>query len=70
MRRSIALNIIRTEWVQHGKDTTLSIRAFVESRVSKQARDKAAQEGRAIYLHQCATDAANQIQREQEESAL
>ena len=67
MNRTIALEIIKTEWAQHGKDTPQSIRVFVENRISKQARDKAAEEGRAIYLHQCATDAANQIEREKEE---
>lgn len=67
MRRATALSIIKIEWAQHGKDTLQSTRAFIENRVSKQARDKAAEEGRAIYLHQCATDAAEQIEREKAE---
>ena len=67
MRRATAFTIIKTEWAQHGKDTIHSVRAFVENRISKQSRDKAAEEGRAIYLHRCATDAANQIEREKEE---
>ena len=67
MRRAIALAIIKTEWAQHGKDTQQSIRVFVENRVSKQARDKVAAEGREIYLHHCATDAAHQIEEEKAE---
>ena len=66
MRRVIALAIIKSEWAEHGKDTLQSTRAFIENRVSKQARDKAAEEGRAIYLHACATDAAKQIEEEKE----
>lgn len=64
MRRETALQIIRSVWAHNGKDTTESIRVFVENRVSKQARDKAAEEGRAIYLHNCATAAAEQVEEE------
>ena len=49
MRRETALAIIRSEWAENGKDTIHSIRAFVENRVSKQARDKAAIEGLRIF---------------------
>ena len=48
-KREIALTIIKTEWSENGKDTIHSIRAFVENRVSKQARDKAAIEGLRIF---------------------
>ena len=62
MKRVTALAIIKSEWSEHGKDTLQSTRAFIENRVSKQARDKAAEEGRGIYLHHCATEAAHQIE--------
>ena len=64
MRRETALQIIKSVWAHHGKDTTESIRVFVENRISKQARDKAAEEGREIYLHNCATAAAEQVEEE------
>lgn len=67
MRRETALQIIKSVWAQKGKDTTESIRVFVENRISKQARDKAAEEGGRIYLHQCADGAAKQIEEERAE---
>jgi len=48
-KREIALAIIRREWSENGKDTIHSIRAFIENRVSKQARDKAAIEGLKVF---------------------
>lgn len=48
-KREVALNIIRREWAENGKDTLYSVRAYIENRVSKQARDKAAEEGLRIY---------------------
>ena len=48
-KRETALTIIKIEWSENGKDTIHSIRAFVENRVSKQARDKAAIEGLRIF---------------------
>ena len=70
MKRETALAIIRSEWAENGKDSIHSVRAFVENRISKQARDKAAEAGRAIYLHRihkAATDAAHQIEEEKAE---
>lgn len=48
-KREIALAIIRREWAENGKDTIHSVRAFVENRVSKDSRDKAAIEGLRIF---------------------
>ena len=48
-KREIALAIIRREWAENGKDTIHSVRAFIENRVSKQARDKAAEQGLRIF---------------------
>ena len=48
-KRETALTIIKTEWAENGKDTIHSIRAFIENRVSKQARDKAAEQGLRIF---------------------
>ena len=67
MKRDTALAIIKNQWAKHGKDSLESTRAFIENRVSKQARDKAAAEGREIYLQQCATDATHQIEEEKAE---
>jgi len=67
MKRETALAIIKNQWAKHGKDSLESTRVYIDNRVSRQARDKAAEEGRAIYLHQCATDAANQIEEEKAE---
>ena len=73
MKRETALAIIRSEWAENGKGSIHSVRAFVENRISKQARDKAAEEGRAIYLHRihkAATDAAHQIEEEKVEEQM
>lgn len=48
-KRETALNIIKVEWAENGKDTIHSIRAFVENRISKKARDKAAEAGLRIF---------------------
>lgn len=48
-KRWIALEVIRTEWAKHGKDTQASMRAFIENRVSKAARDEAAMLGLRQY---------------------
>ena len=48
-KRETALTIIKTEWAENGKDTIHSIRAFVENRISKQARDKATEAGLRIF---------------------
>ena len=67
MKRETALAIIKNQWAKHGKDSTESTRAYIENRVSRQARDKAAEEGRLIYLHRCATEAAKQLDEEKAE---
>jgi len=48
-KRETALETIRIEWAENGKDTIHSIRAFVENRISKPARDKAAEAGLKIF---------------------
>lgn len=48
-KRWTALEVIRTEWAKHGKDTQASMRAFIENRVSKDARDEAARLGLRQY---------------------
>ncbi|GAG16013.1 unnamed protein product [marine sediment metagenome] len=42
MKRKIALEIIRIEWAKYGKDTRESMRAYIENRISRQARNEAA----------------------------
>lgn len=58
-KRWIALEVIRTEWAKYGKDTQASMRAFIENRVSKTARDEAA----ALGLRQYEKRIKNMIQR-------
>ena len=67
MKRDTALAIIKNQWAKHGKDSLESTRAYIDNRVSRQARDQAAEEGRRIYLHRCATEAAKQLDEEKAE---
>ena len=67
MKRETALAIIKNQWAKHGKDSLESTRAYIDNRVSRQARDTAAEEGRRIYLHRCANDAVKQIEEERTE---
>jgi hypothetical protein len=48
-KRQLALETIRIEWALNGKDTQQSIRAFVENRISMEARNKVAAIGLKQY---------------------
>lgn len=48
-KRQLALAAIRIDVAQHGELTRDGIRAYVENRVSAEARNKAIQQGMAIY---------------------
>lgn len=48
-KRETALNIIRTEYAKYGEETRESMRAYVENRISKKARDEAVERGLKIY---------------------
>lgn len=48
-KREKALNIIRYEYATHGKETRDCMRAYIENRVSWEARCKAVSEGLKIY---------------------
>lgn len=49
MKRKTALEIIKKEYVQNGKSTMISVRAYVESKISIEARNKAITQGMAIF---------------------
>lgn len=51
-KRWLALEVIRIEWARYGKDTRESVRAFIENRVSRVARNKAATIGLRQYENQ------------------
>ena len=48
-KRETALEIIRIEYAKHGKETTASMRAYVENRVGWEARNNAMMAGLKIY---------------------
>lgn len=48
-KRETALEIIRTEYAKYGKGTRESMRAYVENRISAEARNEAATHGLKIY---------------------
>jgi len=48
-RRETALEIIRTEYAKYGKETRESIRAYVENRISGEARNEAVRRGLRIF---------------------
>jgi len=48
-KRQIALDTIRSEYAKYGKETTQSMRVYVENRISGAARDVAIRAGLKIY---------------------
>jgi len=50
-KRDTALAKIRAEYAKHGEATLASVTAYCENRISRDAHDKAAREGMAIYRH-------------------
>jgi hypothetical protein len=48
-KRDHALAVIRYEYATHGKETRESMRAYIENRVSYEARLKAVRGGLRIY---------------------
>ena len=48
-KRETALEIIRTEYAKYGKETRESMRAYVENRISAEARNEAASRGLKIF---------------------
>jgi hypothetical protein len=49
MNRKNALNLIRVEFAEHGRPTTISTRAYVEHNIGFAAYSSALRAGMAIY---------------------
>ena len=47
--RETALEIIRVEYAKYGKETRESMRAYVENRISAEARNEAVKRGLKIF---------------------
>ena len=48
-KRATALEIIRIEYAKYGKETRESMRAYVENRISAEARNEAVKRGLRIF---------------------
>lgn len=48
-KRETALEIIRTEYAKYGKETREAMRAYVENRISAEARNEAVKQGLRIF---------------------
>jgi len=48
-KRETALEIIRIEYAKYGKETRESMRAYVENRISGEARNEAVKRGLRIF---------------------
>lgn len=48
-KRETALEVIRIEYAKYGKETRESMRAYVENRISKEARDEVVMHGLKIF---------------------
>ena len=48
-KRETALEIIKMEYAKYGKETRESMRAYVENRISAEARNEAVKRGLEIF---------------------
>jgi len=48
-KRETALGVIRTQYVKYGKETRESMRAYVENRISAEARNEVVKRGLKMF---------------------